>query len=217
MESVVQNVRLVLYLLCFLRFKVRAMILSSCFRRLGLLALPLAFAAVTSSTEAQAQPAAKPAATAAKPTAAGSQAVQVATSGDWSVYTARAGKSKVCYALSQPKERLPAGLNRDPGYLFVSFRPAENVKGELAVVMGFGTKEDAGGEAVIGETSFALLSKGPHVWLKNAAEESNVVAAMERGQSLLIKVQSGRGNKVSDKYSLAGFTNALARARKECQ
>lgn len=208
-----QNVRLVLYLLCFLRFKVRAMILSSCFRRLGLLALPLAFAAFTSSTDAQAQPAAKPAASAA----GGTQAVQVATSGDWGVYTARAGKSKVCYALSQPKERLPAGLNRDPGYLFVSFRPAENVKGELALVMGFGTKEDAGGEAVIGDTSFALLSKGPHVWLKNAAEEASVVSAMERGQSLIVRVQSGRGNKVSDKYSLAGFTNALARARKECQ
>lgn len=198
------------------------MILSSCFRRLGLLALPVAFAALASPIDGQAQPAAKPAATAkpaaAKPAAAGvGQAVQVATSGDWNVYTARAGKSKVCYALSQPKERLPAGLNRDPGYLFVSFRPAENIKGELAMVMGFTTKEEAGGEAVIGETSFALLSKGPHVWLKNAAEEPNVVASMERGQSMVIKVQSGRGNKTSDKYSLSGFSSALARARKECQ
>lgn len=197
------------------------MILSSCFRRLGLLALPFALAAITLPLDGYAQPAAKPSAAkpaaTAQPGGGAGQVVQVATSGDWSVYTARAGKSKVCYALSQPKERLPAGLNRDPGYLFVSFRPAENVKGELALVMGFGTKEGAGGEAVIGETSFALLSKGPHVWLKNTAEEPNVVTAMERGQTLIVKIQSGRGNKTSDKYSLAGFSNALARARKECQ
>lgn len=177
------------------------MIISTFLRRLGLLALPLALSAMASTAQAQ----------------SGGQATQVSTSGDWSVYTARTGKSKVCYALSQPKERLPAGLNRDPGYIFVSFRPAENVNGELAIVVGFPTKEDAGGEAVIDSTTFSLLSKGPNVWLKSASEEPAVVAAMQKGQSLQVKVTSGRGNKTTDRYSLSGFTAAVARAKKECQ
>ncbi len=43
--------------------------------------------------------------------------------GDWGVYVSKT--PRVCFALSQPKERLPAGLNRDPGYIFISTRPAE--------------------------------------------------------------------------------------------
>ena len=62
--------------------------------------------------------------------------------GDWGVYTAQSGRSKICYALSQPKDRLPKNLNRDPAYLFVSFRPAENVKNELALVLGFTAKDN---------------------------------------------------------------------------
>ena len=91
--------------------------------------------------------AAKPAAAAAAGTAAGAAAAaarpaQAATGpggaslltsyGDWGVYTALTGRSKICYALSQPKDRLPKNLNRDPAYLFVSFRPAETMRNEAA-------------------------------------------------------------------------------------
>lgn len=174
---------------------------STFLRRLGLLALPLVLS--TPAIYAHAQ--------------SGGQATQVATSGDWSVYTANSGKSKVCYALSQPQERLPAGLNRDPGYLFVSFRPSEKINGELAIVVGFPTKEDASGELTIGTANFDLLSKGPNVWLKSAGEEPAVVAAMQKGQAMLVKVTSARGNKTTDRYSLSGFTAAVAHAKKECQ
>src|ERR1700682_4275048 len=48
--------------------------------------------------------------------------------GDWGVYVSQAAKTKICYALSQPKERQPGGLKRDPGYFFISTRPGENVR-----------------------------------------------------------------------------------------
>ena len=63
--------------------------------------------------------------------------------GDWGVYVSQGQKAKVCFALTQPKERLPATLNRDPGYLFISTRPADNVRNEFSVLVGFQMKEDA--------------------------------------------------------------------------
>jgi invasion protein IalB len=61
----------------------------------------------------------------------------VATYGDWSVFQSQAGKSRICYALAQPKDRAPADLKRDPGYAFISERPAESVRNEVSFIMGF--------------------------------------------------------------------------------
>ena len=145
----------------------------------------------------------------------GGQANLLAAFGDWGAYASQ-GKVKVCYALSQPKAREPKALKRDPGYFFVSIRPAENVRNEISMVLGFPAKDGSNSQAVIDGNAFALITKGEHGWLKNPAEEGQVVAALAKGQSLVLKLISKRGNKLSDEYSLRGFTQALERARKEC-
>lgn len=198
-----------------------------------------------STRPAPAKPAAKPAATAkpaaakpapGKPAAAGAAAAggaataarpaQAATGpggaslvtsyGDWGVYTAQTGRSKICYALSQPKDRLPKNLNRDPAYLFVSFRPAENVKNEVALVLGFTAKENGPAEAAVGNASYALITKAANAWLKNPAEEGQAIATMARSGTVTVKTQSARGSSLTDRYSLNGFSKALEHARKEC-
>ena len=68
----------------------------------------------------------------------------VASFGDWNVFVGQAGKGKICYVLAQPKTRDPEGLNRDPGYAFISDRPSEGVRNEVSFIMGF---EVAGGAA----------------------------------------------------------------------
>jgi hypothetical protein len=171
---------------------------------------------------AQAQPqraatAQKPAAGEAKPAGpGGAQATLLASFSDWGAYASGQGRSRICYALSQPKERLPADLKRDPAYLFVSFRPAENVRNEIAVVMGFATRDGAAAAATIGDADYALITKGPNAWVRNPAEENQVIAAFTRGRDVTIKATSARGNTTTDRYSLIGFTQALDRARKEC-
>ncbi|WP_262030342.1 hypothetical protein [Microvirga sp. Mcv34] len=172
---------------------------------------------------------AKPAAAAAAGAAAGAgaaKATQAATGpggaslltsyGDWGVYTAQTGRSKICYALSQPKDRLPKNVNRDPAYLFVSFRPAENVKNEVALVLGFAAKENGAAEAAVGNASYALITKASNAWLKNPAEEGQAIATMARSGTVTVKTQSARGSSLTDRYSLNGFGKALEHARKEC-
>jgi hypothetical protein len=145
------------------------------------------------------------------------QAVLLGTFNDWKAYSTQAGRSKVCYALSEPKERLPRELKRDPAFIFVSFRPSENVRNEVAVVLGFPTKDGSEAKAAVGSAQFDFLTKDQNAWIKNPAQEEQVVQTLSRGGNLVLRSQSRRGNELTDRYSLQGFAQALERARRECQ
>jgi invasion protein IalB len=169
----------------------------------------------------------------------------VATFGDWNVFVGEAGKGRICYTLAQPKSREPASLTRDPGYAFISDRPAEGVHNEVSFIMGFdvaggadaaeakldpkpgekpATKTDAKAKTPIGpapvalvdETSFEMLPKGGNLWVKNAAKEGALITEMRKGAKLVIKAASLRGHQSIDTYSLTGFAQALDRVQKEC-
>src|SRR5262249_61517624 len=84
---------------------------------------------------------AKPAATAAAPAAGAgdAQPTLLGQYGDWGAYTASPGGNKVCFALAKPKttKTEPEGRKRDPSYVFVSTRPADKVKNEVSVIIGY--------------------------------------------------------------------------------
>jgi hypothetical protein len=146
-----------------------------------------------------------------------SGAMELGKFGDWGAYMAGTGANKVCFALSQPQERLPKGLNRDPGYIFITSRPAQNVRNEVAFMLGFALKADADGAATIDGHAFALESKDKTAFVKNAAEEPQMVQAMRAGSKLLVKTTSLRGNVTTDSYSLSGLTKALDKVQSDCK
>ncbi len=164
-------------------------------------------AAAAASGAASAKPAAQ---SAAKP-------APLQTYGDWDAFALKGDKAQTCYALSVPKDRQPASLKRDPGFFFVTHRPAEGVRNEISFTVGFEVKPGAPAKAEIGSASFDLVSKGANLWIKNAAEEAKALEAMRRGARLLVKAQSLRGNASTDVYSLSGLAQALDRIQKECQ
>jgi invasion protein IalB len=137
--------------------------------------------------------------------------------GDWGVYVSQGQKSKVCFALTQPKERLPATLNRDPGYIFISTRPGDNVRNEFSVIVGFPMKEDADPALTIGNDTFALYARQTGAWIRNVAEEARLIDAMRKGKDLTMKSTSVRGNATTDRYSLSGIAQALDRVAQECK
>ena len=165
----------------------------------------------TAQKPAQAQkPAAgqKPAAASAVPQG---QPVQIATFGDWGVFASDTQRGRVCYALSQPKERIPKDLKRDPGYLFISTRPSEGVRNEISIITGFPTKNNADGEMTIGGTKYVLVQKDNSAWLKNPAEDPAALETMKKGSTLTAKTTSVRGNATTDRFSLNGLGQALDR------
>lgn len=157
------------------------------------------------------------AATAAAQAPGGGNPSLVGQFGDWGVYVNQAQKSKVCFALSQPRERLPANLNRDPGYIFISTRPADNVRNEFSVLLGFPLKEDADPSVQVGTDKFALYARQTGAWIRNVAEEARLIDSMRKGRDLEMKSTSARGNATTDRYSLSGLAQALDRVAQECR
>lgn len=147
--------------------------------------------------------------------AGGQQGASVAQFGDWGVFTSTTARGKVCYAASQPKSRAPAGLQRDPAFFFITSRPGENVRNEISLTLGFALRGDA--TATVGTTNFALYTQDKGAWIKNAAEEGRMIAAMRSGSQLTVRSTSQRGNATTDTYSLNGLGQALDRVAQECR
>ncbi len=144
-----------------------------------------------------------------------SKSTQIGTFGEWGAYQTQ-GKTKTCYALSQPKTRDPATTKRDSAFVFISYRPAENVKNEISIIMGFPMKDGSEATAEIGDSEFGLIAKGSNAWVKNAAEEGRLIDAMKKGSKLVVKAASAKGKVTTDTYSLGGLGQALEKVRKEC-
>jgi invasion protein IalB len=143
-------------------------------------------------------------------------AIEVARVGVWSVLTTGEGRSKTCFIMTQPSERLPRGLTRDPAHVYVSMRQGEATRQEFAVITGYPLKAGLAAQVTIGSANFAAIGQNSSIWLRNPAEEQRFIAELRRGSSLLIKGTSQRGNETTDRYPLTGFGTALERAQKEC-
>ena len=154
-----------------------------------------------------------------QPKPAGEQPALLGQFGDWGAYKASPGGKTVCFALSKPTSAVtePSGRNRDASYLFVSTRPAEKVKNEFSAIVGYPQKPGAEATAAIGSTTFAMYTQGDGAWVKNAAEEGQLVDAMRRGADLVVKSESARGTRTTDTYSLKGIGQALDKVAEECR
>jgi invasion protein IalB len=147
------------------------------------------------------------------------QPTLLGTYGDWGAYLGNSGGRKVCFALSKPlsAQTSPPNRPRDPPYLFVSTRPAENVRNEVSVIMGYPHKPDADATVEIGADTYAMYTQNDGAWIKNAAEEARMVEDMRKGADLVVKGVSSRGTQTTDRYSLKGISQALDRVAQECR
>jgi invasion protein IalB len=153
-----------------------------------------------------------PSATAAKPTLLGQY-------GDWGAYTASPGGKEICFVISRPTsaETKPPNRPRNQPYLFITTRPADKVSNEVSIAVGYPFKASSQATAEIGSTTFALYTQGDGAWIKNMAQEVQMVDAMRSGDTVVVKGESSRGTATTDTYSLKGLPEALSRATRECK
>lgn len=143
---------------------------------------------------------------------------QLGNYGEWGAYAAQSGRNRTCYALGQPKERTPKAKLKDASaYIFISTRPAENIHNEVAINLGYPTKDGSAAVADIDGDSYELITKGTNAWVKDQAREKEFVGAMRGGAKLIVKAASSKGTSTTDSYSLKGLSDALARAVQECK
>jgi len=134
-------------------------------------------------------------------------------------YTASPGGKKICFAISKPVSAVtdPPNRPRNPIYMFVSTRPADKVTNEVSIIVGYPFKPGSEASAQIGSTGFALYTQQDGAWIKNAAEEVQMVNAMRGGDTVVVKGESAKGTKTTDTYNLRGVAQALDRTAQECK
>jgi hypothetical protein len=176
-----------------------------------------------------AAPSAAPKATksAAKPEAAkppagvagGAEPTLIGQFGTWGAYSATPNGKLVCFALAKPSSSKtnPPNRPRDPAYAFVSTRPAEKVINEVSVMIGYTLKPGSESSVEVGGASYAMYTQGDGLWIKNAAEEDQMVQAMRRASDIVVKGVSAKGTETMDTFSLKGLSQALDKISQDCR
>jgi pyruvate/2-oxoglutarate dehydrogenase complex dihydrolipoamide acyltransferase (E2) component len=199
----------------------------------GTASLAQAQAPAPKATKEAPKPAAAPA-PAAKPSAAaksaapapaataatgGAEPTLIGQFGTWGAYTATPGGRKVCFALAKPSSSKtnPPNRPRDPAYAFVSTRPAERVVNEVSIMIGYALKPGSESSLEVGGSAYAMYTQGDGLWIKNAAEEEQMVAAMRKSAEVTVKGVSAKGTETTDVFSLKGLSQALDRLAQDCK
>ena len=135
---------------------------------------------------------------------------------DWESFALLKEGVKTCFAQSIPVVKAPKKFKRDGSRLFVSFRPAENIKNEFSVTNGYEFKVKAPVSAKSGKNSYDLFSKGRFAWVVDDSDEKKLIATMKKASRLMIIGNSEKGTQTTDHYSMMGFTKAYNIAKKSC-
>ena len=135
---------------------------------------------------------------------------------DWESFVLSQDGNKTCFAQSTPVVRAPKKLKRDPSKLFVSFRPAENIKNEVSVTNGYEFKLKTPVAAKSGKKSYDLFSKGRFAWVVDIEDEAKLIVTMKKASRLMIVGKTKKDDQTTDHYSMMGFTKAYNSAKKNC-
>ena len=135
---------------------------------------------------------------------------------DWESFVLLSEGNKICFAQSVPVIRAPKKLKREPSRLFVSFRPAENIKNEVSVTNGYQFKLKSPVTAKSGKKKYDLFSKDRFAWVVDNEDEIKLIRTMKKASRLMIIGNTEKGDQTTDHYSMMGFTKAYNAAKKSC-
>ena len=153
---------------------------------------------------------------AAAPAQAQSQPKQIGSYKSWEAYVFSENGKQACFISSTPSTSKPKKLNRGDIYFMVAHRPAESVKNEVSLYIGYPFKPGSQARLKIGGASFKLVTRGENAW-PDPDKDSRIVRLMIRGNNMTIEGTSKRGNKTTDRYSLLGFTAAHHAINRACK
>lgn len=138
--------------------------------------------------------------------------------GTWSAHANGANTTKTCWALSMPVKRIPyTRLKYTSAYIYISTRPAEGIKNEIAINLGYPTGSIQNALADIDGKRFELVTKGTNAWVRDREQEKTFVYYLRRSRILGVKAYSSRGTPTYDTYNLRNAGQAIDRALNECE
>ena len=134
---------------------------------------------------------------------------------NWESFVAETDKGKICFAQTVPTKRAPVSIKRDKSKLFVTFRPAEDIKDEVSITSGHDYKSSTV-TARSGKRKYSFFSQKSFAWLLDDQEEKKFIKLMKTATDLIVKARTTKGAETTDHYSMMGFTKAYNTAKKTC-
>lgn len=145
---------------------------------------------------------------------------RVAAKTDWSVFVEQ--DPAECWSVSAPKESVNTrdgrvvAVRRGDILLFVTFRPSDQVIGEISFTGGYPFAQGSTVTLEIGDTTFELFTDGEWAWPATASDDAKITTTMKRGTNAILTARSSRGTITKDTFSLLGFTAAIDEAERRC-
>jgi hypothetical protein len=133
----------------------------------------------------------------------------VSTHSDWKAYRHGQGRDRMCFAVTPAKEQQPADDSRRMPHVYVTVWPAQGVKSEISVLLGFAVKRDTDVTVDISGNTFTLFVDGDRAFVGDPAEEERLLDAMRRGVRMTIEAVSEKGTPSRDVFSLSGVTASV--------
>ena len=123
---------------------------------------------------------------------------------------------KICFMTSNPISTSPENLNRDSAALMIANMPRDGVFNEPSIQAGFPFKLGSNATVIIGDTAHKFFTAGDRAWVEETMLEKKIIQQMKKGARVKIKSTSTKNTKITDTYSLIGFTKALEAINKAC-
>ncbi|MEM6617663.1 MAG: invasion associated locus B family protein [Pseudomonadota bacterium] len=145
---------------------------------------------------------------------------RVAANTDWSVFVEQ--EPTECWGVSAPKDTVNTrdgrvvAVRRGDILLFVTFRPSDEVQGEVSFTGGYPFAQGSTVTLEIDDASFELFTYGEWAWPATAGDDAKITTSMKRGTNAILTARSSRGTVTKDTFSLLGFTAALDEAERRC-
>jgi hypothetical protein len=117
---------------------------------------------------------------------------------------------------SNPISTSPDNLNRGSAALMITNMTNEKVFNEPSIQVGFPFKLGSNATVIIGDSTHKFFTSGEGAWVEETKLEKKIIQQMKKGARVKVKSVSTRNTKVTDTYSLIGFTKALEAINKAC-
>lgn len=132
----------------------------------------------------------------------------------WATYSYDKEGDKICYMFTTPTKSSVKIPGRGDTFLVVTNNLAEATFGIVNIQSGFKYKKDVPVTVKIGKEIFTFTSFGDMAWVKDG--DDKVVNAMIKGNFAEVSGETEDGKKVTDTFSLSGFTKANKQLNKIC-
>jgi hypothetical protein len=134
----------------------------------------------------------------------------------WSSYAASDAGGNVCFAMTKPQSVTPTPDGYSQAYIYITNRPAENVRNEFNLVAGFSFQPDSMATISVGSQVFNLFTQNDAAWLDDSSQADALASAIRAGSSMVVEGTTAAGIKVTQDYSLSGATAAQQSIGAEC-